>query len=129
MSSTHVFLAVASSFLNSSATDTVGGGFRMTSESLPPTLPASPESCPADDDDEIDSGEAGNVEGRISEVIVKPPPTVPVAEELRKMEATARKKCMDDVSFHVEKQRMAWIAAQARSNKHQRQDIRISIEA
>ena len=72
-----------------------------------------------------DSGDSGcEDESRESEAVVRPTPYAEVAEEFSALEAKARSSGMDDVSFHLEKARMAWIRAHASSKKGQQQDIR-----
>ena len=72
-----------------------------------------------------DSGDSGcEDESRESEAVVRPPPYAEVAEEFSTLEAKARSSGMEDVSFHLEKARMAWIRAHASSKKGQQQDIR-----
>ena len=72
-----------------------------------------------------DSGDSGcEDESRESEAVVRPPPYAEVAEEFSTLEANARSSGMEDVSFHLEKARMAWIRAHASSKKGQAQDIR-----
>ena len=53
---------------------------------------------------------------------MRPPPYAEVAEEYSTLEAKARSSGMEEVSFHLEKARMAWI--RACSKKGQQQDIR-----
>ena len=70
-----------------------------------------------------DSGDSGcEDESRESEAVVRPPPYAEVAEEYSTLEAKARSSGMEEVSFHLEKARMAWI--RACSKKGQQQDIR-----
>lgn len=64
------------------------------------------------------------VESRESEAVVRPPSYATVAEEFGKLEATARSSGMEDVSFYLEKARMAWIRGHASSSKGTQQDIR-----
>ena len=72
-----------------------------------------------------DSGDSGcEDESRESEAVVRPPPYAEVAEEFSTLGAKARSSGMEDVSFHLEKARMAWIRAHASSKKGQQQDIR-----
>ena len=63
-------------------------------------------------------------ESRETEAVVRPPPYAEVAEEFSTLEAKATSSGMEDVSFHLEKARMAWIRAHASSKKGQQQDIR-----
>ena len=75
-----------------------------------------------------DSGDAGREdESRESEAVVRPPPYTEVEEEFSTLEAKARSSGMEDVSFHLEKARMAWIRAHASSKKSRQQDIRSSL--
>ena len=72
-----------------------------------------------------DSGDSGREdESRESEAVVRPPPYTEVEEEFSTLEAKARSSGMEDVSFHLEKARTAWIRAHASSKKGQQQNIR-----